>query len=92
MQRKRVLEDIWPIETAPSIAGLGAAPGFRPARSPAEARSDETTRVAREFVESQTDERRAQVARLRQARLDKEAAEKAQAAAVAPKKRRKPQA
>ncbi|WP_176559478.1 hypothetical protein [Rubellimicrobium roseum] len=61
-------------------------------RTPAEVRAAETTRVAREMTDAQTEKRNAQVAKLREARMAKEA-EEANAAAIAaalePKKKAK---
>lgn len=88
------LDSLWSSE-APSlrprsVQSLGAAPGFRPARSPAEARAEETTRVARELIDAAADARRLKIAQLRDARLQKEADEKALAPPPAPKKKRAP--
>lgn len=88
--RKHLFDDLWPGAPQPSIDGLGASPGFRPARSPSEARAEETTRVAREMTDSAAEQRHARTARLKQARLEKEAAEAS--AAPAPKAKAKAKA
>jgi hypothetical protein len=77
--RKDMLEGLWPGAPQPSIEGMGAAPGFRPARSPAEARAEETTRVAREMTDTAAEKRHAKTAELKQARLDKQAVTDAEA-------------
>ena len=88
---KETIDELWPGDSPaprpPSPKGMGAAPGQRPPRTSAEARAEETTRVAREMMDGETEKRHAKTALLRQARLDKEAAEKAQAALEPPKKR-----
>ena len=61
---------------------------YRPVPTRSDIKAEEATRVAREFTEAAAERRQAQVARLRQARLEKEASDKAQAAATPPKKRR----
>ena len=72
--RKTMMESLWPEAPRPSTEGLGAMPGFRPARTPAETRAEETTRVAREMTDAETERRQARTAELRRARLAKEAA------------------
>ncbi|WP_210526644.1 hypothetical protein [Rubellimicrobium arenae] len=62
-------------------------PAFRPTQTPSEKRADETTRVAREITEAAKERLQADVARLRQARLEKEAVDRANAARVPAKKR-----
>ena len=47
-------------------------PPHRRVLTPAETKAAETTRVAREHTEGLADQRQAQVARLKQARLEKE--------------------
>ena len=68
-------------------------PPHRRVLTPAETKAAETTRVAREHTDAESDQRQAQVARLKQARLEKEAAAAVEAAkaakAAAPKKSRK---
>lgn len=88
--RKDMFDSLWPGAPQPSTAGLGASPGFRPARSPSEARAEETTRVAREMTDTAAEQRHARTARLKQARLEREAAEAS--AAPAPKPKPKPKA
>jgi hypothetical protein len=73
--RKDMFDNLWPGAPQPSIDGLGASPGFRPARSSSEARAEDTTRVAREMTDSAAEQRHARTARLKQARLEREAAE-----------------
>lgn len=68
----------------------GPASRSKPAatRTPAEVRAAETTRVAREMTDAITERRHAQVARLREARLEKEAEAKAAAALEPPVKKK----
>jgi hypothetical protein len=61
-------------------------PASRRPNTPAEARAAHTTRVARELTEAAADKRQATVERLRAARLEKEAAERAEAAPPVPAK------
>lgn len=88
---KHTIDSLWPGDSPaprpPSTEGMGAAPGFRPPRSSSEARAEETTRVAREMMDAETEKRHAKTSMLKQARLEKEAAEKAEAALEAPKKK-----
>jgi hypothetical protein len=63
-------------------------PGFRPVQTPHERKADDRTRLVREITDAATDQRVANVARLRQARLNKEAEDKSQAAPAAPTKKR----
>lgn len=81
--RKDMLEGLWPGAPQPSIEGLGAAAGFRPASSPAEARAEQTTRVAREMIDTATEKRHAKMAELKQARLERQAVTDAEARAEA---------
>ena len=67
-----------------------AAPGFRPQSSPSQQKADERTRVVREMTDAATEKRLATTARLKAARLGKEAEDRAQAALEPPKKKRKP--
>lgn len=80
------LDMFWLNAPAATEAGAGARPATPPSRSRSEAKSDETTRVAREMIDAATEARHARTARLRLARLGKEAEEKAQA--PSPVKRR----
>ena len=48
-------------------------PAFRAVLSPAEEKAERTARVARELIEAETEERQATTARLRAARLGKDA-------------------
>ena len=57
-------------------------PASRQVQSPHEIKADQRTRLVRGMTEDATDLRLANVARLRQARLDKEAHDKAQAAST----------
>ena len=70
--------------------GGGAAPGVRPPSSPSERKADERTRLVREMTDAATEKRQATTARLKAARLSKEAEDRAQAALEPPKKKRKP--
>lgn len=58
---------------------------FKPTQSRIEARSDATTRVARDIISGETAARAAQMARLRAARMEQEAA--AEPVVVAVKKK-----
>ena len=75
--RRTMMESLWPEAPRPSTEGLGAPAGFRPARTPAETRAEETTRVAREMTDAEAERRQARTAELRRARLAKEATESA---------------
>ena len=55
-------------------------PAFRPTQSPSERKAAETTRVFREMTEAATDQRQAAAAKLKAARLGKEADTRARAA------------
>lgn len=57
-------------------------------RTPHESKANETTRVARALTDKTTELRQANTARLRQARLSKEAEDRAHAAVAPPKKGR----
>ncbi len=65
---------------------------FKPALSTAEAKGDASTRAARAIVSQQTAERDAKTARLKAARLAKEAADNDAAPPPVEKKRKKPAA
>lgn len=72
------------------MAGTSAdtkAPAFRPVQSPSEQKAAETTRVFREMTEAATDQRQATAAKLRAARLAREA--DARALAVQEKAKKK---
>lgn len=69
-----------------------ATPAFRPKLSPSEHKADERTRAVRELTDAATEKRQATTARLKAARLGKEAEDRAQAALEPPKKKRKPAA
>ena len=88
--RKDMLEGLWPGAPQPSIEGMGERPGFRPARSPSEARAEETTRVAKEMIDTAAEKRQAKIAELKQARLEKQAVTDAEALAEAEAKAAKP--
>jgi hypothetical protein len=62
---------------------LAEVPPHKRVLTPAEAKAAETTRVAREHTETMADQRQAQIARLKQARMEKEKGEAAEAEAVA---------
>lgn len=90
---EEAIDNLWPKDEPaprpPSTAGIGASPGFRPPSSKWELRAEETTRVAREMTGADTEKRHADTSRLRRARLEREAAEKALAALAPAKKKRK---
>lgn len=65
-----------------------AVPTFRPQSSPSDRKSDERTRLVREMTDAATEKRSAATARLKAARLGKEAEDRAQAALEPPKKGR----
>lgn len=69
-----------------------AAPAFRPQSSPSEHKTDERTRLVREMTDAATEKRSTATARLKAARLAKEAEDQAQAALDPPKKKRSPKA
>ncbi len=62
-------------------------PAFRPPLTPYERRAEETTRAAREITESERERSQADVARLRQARLERDAHDNAKGAVKATKSR-----
>jgi hypothetical protein len=75
---------------APEGAPLAEVPPYNRVLTPAERRAAETTRVAREITDAEAEKRQADVARLREARLLREAEDKAAKAAekaAAPVKR-----
>ena len=57
-----------------------SVPASRQVQTPQQRKDDERTRLVREMTDEAAEERLAKVARLKQARLDKEASDKAQAA------------
>lgn len=63
--------------TTPVKTGV---PAFRPQPSPSERKADERTRAVREMTDSETEKRLTTTARLKAARLGKEAEDRAQAA------------
>jgi hypothetical protein len=75
--------------TTPVKTGV---PAFRPQPSPSERKADERTRAVREMTDSETEKRLTTTARLKAARLGKEAEDRAQAALEAATKtgKRKP--
>ena len=75
--------------TTPATTGV---PAFRPQPSPSERKAEERTRAVREMTDSETEKRLTTTARLKAARLGKEAEDRAQAALEPPKKKRKPAA
>jgi hypothetical protein len=79
--------DFWPPEPDPSRRGPAARAAAGPATTPAMRRAEETTRVAREATDAATEKRAAQVAKLKAARLERDATEAA--VAEPPKKARK---
>ena len=82
---ERFMSGTKPVETA--------APAFRPKLSPSEHKSDERTRAVREMTDAATEKRQATTARLKAARLGKEADDRDQAALEPPsKKKGKPKA
>lgn len=84
------LSRLWFDDLSPGRpAAVAAVPPHRRVLTPAEVKAGETTRAAREFTDAEAEARHAQVARLRQARLEREAEERAAKAAPAPKAKRK---
>ena len=81
---ERFMAGTEPVETA--------VPTFRPQSSPSERRADERTRVVREMTDAATEKRSAATARLKAARLEKEAEDRAQAALEPAKSKGKPKA
>lgn len=79
---QRFMSGTKPVETA--------APAFRPQLSPSERKADERTRAVREMTGAATEKRLAITARLKAARLQKEAEDRAQAALEPTKKKSKP--
>ncbi len=67
--------DFWPPEPDPSRRGPEARAAAGPATTPAMRRAEETTRVAREAIDAATERRVAQVAKLKAARLERDAAQ-----------------
>ena len=63
--------------TTPVTTGV---PAFRPQPSPSERKADERTRLVREMTDGATEQRLTTTARLKAARLAKEAEDRAQAA------------
>ena len=61
-------------------------PAFRAQPSASERKADERTRAVREFTDAATDKRQANTARLKAARLETEANDRAQAAQAPAKK------
>ena len=81
---ERFMSGTKPVETA--------VPAFRPKLSNSEHKADERTRAVREMTDAATEKRQAATARLKAARLGKEAEDRAQAALEPPKKKGKPKA
>ena len=79
---ERFMSGTQPVETA--------APAFRPQPSLSERKADERTRAVREITDAATEKRSTTTARLKAARLGKEAEDRAQAALEPPKKKAKP--
>ena len=67
-----------------------AVPAFRAVQSPSERKADESTRVAREATESAAQKRQDTVAKLKAARLAKEAEDRAQAEQAPAKAKKAP--
>ena len=78
---ERFMSGTKPVETA--------APTFRSQTSLSQQKADERTRLVREMTDAATEKRLATTARLKAARLGKEAEDRAQAALEPPKKKRK---
>jgi hypothetical protein len=78
------------------LAGTGpvkaATPAFRPQSSPSERKADDLTRAVREITAAATKKRVTTTARLKAARLGKEADDRAQAALEPPTTQGKPKA
>ncbi len=66
---------------SPQGAPLAEVPPYNRVLTPAERRAAETTRVAREITDAEAEKRQAHVARLREARLSREAEDGAAKAA-----------
>jgi hypothetical protein len=75
--------------TAPVAAGV---PAYRPQLSAAERKAHERIRLVREMTDAATEERLTSTARLRAARLAKEAEDRARAALEPPKTKSRPKA
>lgn len=58
----------------------------KPRRTSQESKAENTTRIAREMIDAEVARRDAKTAKLRAARMEREALEREQAPAVAPKK------
>ncbi|HVG49669.1 MAG TPA: hypothetical protein VM899_16210 [Rubellimicrobium sp.] len=66
--------DDWLERYFPKLQAGGADPSkFRPVLSPTEEKAEKTARAARELIEAENEARRAAAARLRAARLGKQA-------------------
>ena len=75
--------DFWPPEQDPSRRDGELRGPSGPAPTPAMRRAEETTRIAREATDAAADKRATAVARLKAARLEKEASDAVEAAVVA---------
>ncbi len=81
-------EDLWSKLMSGDQPSQGKnVPGFRQVQTPHQQKADDRTRLVREMTDASTDQRLANVARLRQARLNKEAEDKSQAASAVPTKK-----
>lgn len=87
--RIETAEDLWNKLMSGEPLRDAAAPGVRQVQSPHQQRTDDRTRLVREMTDAATGQRVANVARLRQARLSKEAEDKSQAASAVPTKKRR---
>ena len=69
-----------------------ARPAFQAPKSPSEKKAEESTRFAREVTDAAAEKRQATVAKLKAARLAKEAEDRAQAALTPAKTKKAPKA
>ena len=77
--------DAWLEKFMSGTSAETKAPAFRPMQSPVERKAAETTRASREMIEAATKERQAATAKLKAARLAREAGARALPAQEPPK-------
>lgn len=83
-------EDLWNrLMSGEQPSQVVSVPTYRQVQNPHQKKADDRTRLVREITDAATDQRVANVARLRQARLNKEAEDKSRAALAAPTKKRR---
>ena len=81
---KDTAEEQWARLMAGQLPSQGmSGPASRRAQTPPELRADQRSRLVRTMKDEEAEQRLAKVARLKQARLDKEASDTAQAALAA---------